>query len=206
MIMTTIFRRTITVILSLVTLAGLLSLAGIVALTITDKVMLTSVTSNAMSPAVPAGSLAFSVETSSEDIAVGDVVAINNLQAASNVTVVGRVIAANPENDNYYYRLQGDSNALPNDWVYKVGTESYKVAFAVPFAGFVLSFFSSLPGAMIAGILTLFLALTYVFVFHKKEAKEETIDESLDQLSAQEALEFIINQPSATTKKVKENV
>lgn len=204
--MINIIRKTITVVLSVMVVAGVLAVAGIVTLTFKNDVMLTTVNGSAMSPAAPSGSLAFSVATPSDDITNGDIVAINNSRTKENVTVVGRVVAKNVDNESFYYRLQSDNNVLPNDWVYKTNDTTYKMLFAVPVIGALMSFFSTVLGATVLIASTVLLACVYVFIMHKRKEKQATEDEETESMSPQEALELILSQPSTNSRKAKKNV
>lgn len=204
--MINIIRKTITVVLSVLVVAGVLAVAGIVTLTFKNDVMLTTVNGSAMSPAIPGGSLAFSAATSSADVKNGDIVAINSSRAKTNVTVVGRVVAKNEDNGSFYYRLQSDNNVLPNDWVYKTDDSTYKVLFAVPVIGALMTFFSTTVGAAVLVASVIALACVYVFGLHRRKEKEKNDDEETESLSPQEALEFILSQPSTSSRKAKKNV
>lgn len=114
-------------------------------------------TSGSMSPAIEAGDLAFARTIDADQIAVGDVVSVEN---SKGVRVTHRVVTVDRTDDGAVLSLRGDANATPDAEAYNV-TSVERVSFSVPKAGYVVEFVGSPFGMFLGGILvagTLFLA------------------------------------------------
>lgn len=105
------------------------------------------VSSGSMSPAIPAGSLAFAQDTAAGNVEVGDVVAVSR---ADGTRVMHRVVAAEPSGGQVALTLQGDANAAPDDEIYVVD-RVLAVRFDVPWLGYPVSWLSTTWGLMILG-------------------------------------------------------
>ncbi|WP_183100876.1 signal peptidase I [Nocardioides pelophilus] len=105
------------------------------------------VSSGSMSPAIPAGSLAFAQDTAADNVEVGDVVAVSR---ADGTRVMHRVVAAEPSGGEVALTLQGDANAAPDSEIYVVD-RVLAVRFDVPWLGYPVSWLSTTWGLMILG-------------------------------------------------------
>lgn len=105
------------------------------------------VSSGSMSPAIPAGSLAFAQDTAAENVEVGDVVAVSR---ADGTRVMHRVVAAEPSDGQVALTLQGDANATPDDEIYVVD-RVLAVRFDVPWLGHPVSWLSTTWGLLLLG-------------------------------------------------------
>ena len=112
------------------------------------------VTTGSMSPAIPAGSLAFAQDAPAADASVGDVVAVHR---ADGTRVMHRVVGAASFGDQVELTLQGDANSTPDGEIYVVD-RVLAVRFDVPWLGHPVSWMST-PwgliglGAMACGLL-----------------------------------------------------
>lgn len=107
--------------------------------------------SGSMSPAYETGALGIAHEVPAADIEVGDVVSVVN---AEGNRVTHRVVQTGPAGDTVALTLQGDTNNTPDAETYYV-TGADRVAFGVPYAGYVLSAASSPFGLLVMALLVL---------------------------------------------------
>ncbi|WP_229051184.1 signal peptidase I [Aeromicrobium sp. Leaf350] len=92
-------------------------------------------TSGSMSPSIPTGSLAFSRTVDAGDLAVGDVVSVENDR---DERVTHRVVAAQLRGDEAVLVLQGDANSTTDPEPYVV-TSAERVDVSVPVLGRVVT-------------------------------------------------------------------
>jgi signal peptidase I len=117
------------------------------------------VESGSMSPAIPAGAVAFARSVPAADLHVGDVVSV---ETDSGGRVMHRVVSATLEGADADSRsdgvvdltLRGDANQAPDAEVYRVGTAD-RVLLSVPLAGYAVAWLRSPLGLLAVGALAL---------------------------------------------------
>lgn len=105
--------------------------------------------SGSMSPAYEAGALGLAHEVPAADLDVGDVVSVVN---AEGDRVTHRIVETAPGGDGAVLTLQGDTNNVPDAESYAV-TSAERVAFGVPYAGYVLNAAASPFGLLVIALL-----------------------------------------------------
>lgn len=115
-------------------------------------------TSDSMSPQISAGDLAFAKSVPARDLAVGDVVSVEN---SRGVRITHRIVTIEDAEQGAALTLQGDANENPDDETYLVASAD-RVLFSVPKAGYVVSAVSS-PWGMFAGGIIVAVVLVMAF-------------------------------------------
>jgi signal peptidase I len=165
-------KRKITATLLGVIAALSLLIVGLQAVNAFSMLRIAPVTTNAMSPEIPQGSLIVAQLTPEEQIKTGDVITIGVGEERSNL--IGRVLDINSSDGEYYnISLKGDQRALPSDFPYKVKDVTYKEQFSIPLIGFVVQFFSSAVGFALLSILMVGLSLFYILGLHSRMTREQ---------------------------------
>jgi signal peptidase I len=170
--MITILRRSISVLLILVTAIGLGLSALFIALSISTNFNITSINNSSMAPEIKNGSWVISEKVDSASIANNDIIVI----PSNDSTVIGRVISKIEGENAFYYQIKGDNNVLPNEWNYKVGNDSYKLLTAIPFVGTIGNPFA----VIITGIGIVLISVYYVFFLHKPRPKKVVEEEDFN--------------------------
>lgn len=116
------------------------------------------VDSGSMSPAIPAGSLAFGQARPAADARVGQVVMVT---AADGVHVMHRVVATTQVHGRTELRLKGDANPVPDAQVYTVDTVRV-IRFHIPDAGYPVTWLGTPLGLVGLGAVGVLL-LRYAF-------------------------------------------
>lgn len=114
------------------------------------------VTSGSMSPAIPAGSLAFAQPQPVDGVRVGDVVTVDTGRRSR---VMHRVVAVAPAGSRTALTLKGDANATPDARPYVVDRVG-AVRLHVPWLGYPVSWLSTPWG--LVGLGTLAAALLFL--------------------------------------------
>lgn len=105
--------------------------------------------SGSMSPSYEAGALGVAREVPAAELRVGDVVSVVN-RGGDRVT--HRIVDIAPAGDRAVLTLQGDTNNVPDAETYAVESVD-RVAFGVPYAGYVLNASASPFGLMTGALL-----------------------------------------------------
>ncbi|EME16687.1 signal peptidase I [Rhodococcus triatomae] len=113
--------------------------------------------SGSMSPDIPTGALALSKATPAADLAVGDVVSVENEQGTRITHRIQEIVTA--DDTGAVLILKGDANKDADISPYTV-TEADRVFFSVPGLGYAVSWLSSptaifLGGAFVGGLMVL---------------------------------------------------
>ena len=139
------------------------AVVGLVCIVIAAASMLLGVTplvfrSGSMSPEIPTGSLALARSVPASEIAVGDVVSVDNQQG---VRITHRVVdlATAPAEHGVVATLQGDANPVPDVSPY-VFDQADRVFFHIPGVGYAVSWLTSpvaifLGGALVGAVVVL---------------------------------------------------
>ncbi|GAA4744819.1 signal peptidase I [Gordonia alkaliphila] len=105
--------------------------------------------SGSMAPDIPTGSLAFARTVPAAELAVGDVVSVDN-QAGTRIS--HRIVAIEPFGDHQVsLTLQGDANRTVDPLPYTV-SEADRVLFSVPVLGYVAAWLSSKTAVFLGGL------------------------------------------------------
>ena len=113
--------------------------------------------SGSMSPDIPTGALALAKATPASDLAVGDVVSVENDEGVRITHRIQEVVST--DGTNSVLILKGDANKDADISPYTV-TEADRVFFSVPGLGYAVSWLSSpaaifLGGALVGGVMVL---------------------------------------------------
>lgn len=139
------------------------AVVGLVCIVVAALSMLLGVTplvfrSGSMSPEIPTGSLALARSVPASEIAVGDVVSVDNQQG---VRITHRVVdlAAAPADSGVVATLQGDANPVPDVSPY-VFDHADRVFFHIPAIGYAVGWLTSpvaifFGGALVGAVVVL---------------------------------------------------
>lgn len=106
--------------------------------------------SGSMAPAIPTGALALAKTVPAADLAVGDVISVDNAQG---VRITHRVIELQPAGDGAVsVTLQGDANSIADTQPYTV-IEADRVIFHVAGVGYAVAWLSSKIAIFLGGVL-----------------------------------------------------
>lgn len=134
---------------------GFLCIGATVALAAFDLTPIV-VRSDSMSPEIKRGDLVLARGASAGDVAVGDVISVEN---RAGVLVTHRVATVDPFGSRIQFTLKGDANAVPDSQVYNE-TSIDKVVCSVPKLGYPLGIAVGPVGIFVGGLLV--AALAYV--------------------------------------------
>lgn len=139
-----------------ITIAASLGFVCIVATVVVAIFDLTPIVvrSDSMAPEINRGDLVIARATSAGDVAVGDVISVEN-RAGERVT--HRVETVDPYGSSIQFTLKGDANAVPDSQVYNV-TSIDEVLWTVPKLGYPLRIAVGPVGIFLGGLLVAALA------------------------------------------------
>lgn len=109
--------------------------------------------SGSMAPAIDTGALAFARSVDATDLNVGDIVSVENQEG---VRVTHRIVEIEHDDDQATMSLKGDDNSVVDAQTYRVSSAD-RVLFAVPKAGYVVSFLTGPVGLFALGLYAAFL-------------------------------------------------
>ena len=112
------------------------------------------VRSDSMAPEINRGDLVLARAASAGEVAVGDVISVEN---RAGVRVTHRVVTVDPYGSSIQFTLKGDGNAVPDSQVYNE-TSIDKVLWTVPKLGYPLRFAIGPVGIFVGGLLVAALA------------------------------------------------
>ncbi|MEO6606137.1 MAG: signal peptidase I [Aeromicrobium sp.] len=127
---------------------GFLCIAATAVLVIFDLTPIV-VRSDSMSPEINRGDLVLAQGASAGDVAVGDVISVENL-AGERVT--HRVATVDPFGSSIQFTLKGDANAVPDAQVYNEKSID-KVLWSVPKLGYPMGLAVGPVGIFVGGLL-----------------------------------------------------
>ena len=96
-----------------------------------------AVYSGSMEPSIPVGGVAVARPVPSPSIRVGDVITFRDPYVAGRV-VTHRVVRVLHTREGLAYRTKGDANPARDPWTIRLPARVGRVAFRVPYAGYVL--------------------------------------------------------------------
>jgi signal peptidase len=96
-----------------------------------------AVYSGSMTPTIPVGGLAVDRVIPAKDVGVGDVITFSDPYVKGRM-VTHRVVKIIPTTHGLAYRTKGDANPARDPWTIRLNEQVGRVAFSVPFAGYVL--------------------------------------------------------------------
>ena len=114
------------------------------------------VRSDSMAPELNRGDLAIARAASAGEVAVGDVISVEN---GAGVRITHRVVTVDPFGSSIQFTLKGDANAVPDAEVYNE-TSIDKVMWSAPKLGYPLQVAVGPVGILVGGLLV--GALAYV--------------------------------------------
>ena len=124
------------------------------------------VLSGSMSPTFEAGSLAFVQPLNPQKIAVGDIITFHSVDGGDTLTT-HRVMQINREGDGLSFTTKGDANDINDQHPVLAGDVVGKVKFALPYAGYIMSFGQTKTGiislVMVPGVLIIIFELRNLF-------------------------------------------
>lgn len=104
--------------------------------------------SGSMAPAIPAGGLALAKPVDAAQLKTGDIVSVKS----EGTRITHRIKVVQLEGDTAVLTLKGDANEVQDAHPYRVKSAD-RVFFAVPVAGYVLSYASGPVGVFVTGVL-----------------------------------------------------
>jgi signal peptidase len=141
-----------------------LIIVGALAVSLTPRLLGYSsviVYGGSMAGSVRVGSIAVTKEVQPEDIRVGDVIVFYPPTTSPNRSpLMHRVISVREEDGQRLFSTKGDANATPDPWEIAVEGRGSRVAYAVPYVGYLVDF----AGTPLGWALLLFLPATYLGV------------------------------------------
>jgi len=108
--------------------------------------------SGSMAPAIPAGGLALAKPVDAPAMKAGDIVSVRS----EGTRITHRIKAVELDGDTAVLTLKGDANEVQDAHPYRVKSAD-RVFFAVPVAGYVLSYASGPIGVFVTGLLAALL-------------------------------------------------
>ncbi len=156
------------------------------------------VTGGSMSPGIRAGSLLISKRTNPTDIHPGDVITFrraNRPQTAVTHRVVG---VRHAEDGTPIFRTKGDANATADPEELSAELPISRMAFTVPYAGYLLEFAATLPGKAIL-ILVPALGLVVLSVDAARRAVEARALADVDERRRRGATRRLARESGAAT-------
>ena len=96
-----------------------------------------AVYSGSMTPSIPVGAVAFDRHVPSGSVRVGDVITFRDPYVAGRV-VTHRIVKIVHTHDGLAYRTKGDANPARDPWTIELPPTVGRVAFGVPYVGYVL--------------------------------------------------------------------
>lgn len=168
-------RITFTILFSLVIVAAL-AVAGLTIPVVFQGNWNIAVSNNQdMSPTIDKGALVISEKVNTNTIKAGDIIVLN-AAGQPQLATISRVVSVTKTEPNTFYQIQGDNNALPDEWSYKASPTTFKYLFAVPIIGYLMLPLMNMTGAILFVSIIILLALIYRFVFFKqREVPEEQL-------------------------------
>ncbi len=148
-----IWRPSRTTPVSIAAFLGAVCLVATVILVIFDLTPIV-VRSDSMAPEINRGDLVIARATSAGEVAVGDVISVEN---RAGVRVTHRVVTVDPYGSSIQFTLKGDGNAVPDSQVYNE-TSIDKVLWTVPKLGYPLRIAVGPVGIFVGGLLVAALA------------------------------------------------
>ena len=144
------------------------------------------VLSGSMKPTIPEGSIAFIVRGQTENIKIGDIITYKRPDKAQE-NVTHRVAGITTIDGKEAYKTKGDANNDLDLWTVRKEAIWGKLAFSIPFLGFVINFTRTRLGVVLVIVLPLILiALDEIRVIvqeiKKMRKKKEPITEVLEEL------------------------
>jgi len=145
------------------TLAGAaLLVVGALAVSLAPRILGYSpviVYGGSMADSVRVGSIAVTKAVQPEDIGVGDVIVFYPPTTSPDRSpLMHRVISVREEGGQRLFRTKGDANATPDPWEIGIEGRGSRVAYAVPYVGYLVDF----AGTPLGWTLLLFLPATYL--------------------------------------------
>jgi signal peptidase len=100
-----------------------------------------------MGSAVPMGSVTFIENVRAESLKVGDVIVFRPPSAGeSRQPVMHRIVSIEDVDGQWVVRTKGDANESADPWQLRLTGEGGKMAFVVPYVGYLLWFFQTRIG------------------------------------------------------------
>jgi signal peptidase len=100
--------------------------------------------SGSMEPAVKVGSLLLSRPVNVEDLQVGDVITYRS--PGNHTTLTHRIVDMRQENGEWVFKTKGDASLGPDPSEVILRGQVTKMAFDIPYLGYVVDFARSTPG------------------------------------------------------------
>ncbi len=101
--------------------------------------------SGSMEPEMPVGSVVILHPIPSKELEVGDVIAFTT-EADSKMPTVHRIVSIRVKNNLRYYTTQGDANRTADPGEINLPATAWRVGYAIPLVGYLISFAVSVPG------------------------------------------------------------
>lgn len=120
--------------------------------------------SGSMAPTLDAGSVAVAREVETERLVIGDIIAYDpegGPPTDSRIPLIHRVMKIDRSGDNTVFTMKGDANELPDPQKVIFPDTAYRIAFGVPYLGYIYSIYSAtwLPYLLIIGMATFTIGL-----------------------------------------------
>jgi signal peptidase len=132
----------------------------------------TVISGGSMEPTIHNGALAVSQPVTPESLQVGDIITYRRPGAEASVT--HRIIGEDVVNGEQAFTTKGDSNATADPVAISLASETQRVVFTLPYAGFAMDFLHSLRGMLLLTALPgLGLAMLFVLGMGKQPEAEE---------------------------------
>lgn len=100
-----------------------------------------------MGSSLPAGSIGLTETVDSSSLKVGDVIAVK--RAGRAVPILHRVVNIENDGDGNLYFTQGDKNSNPDPEPVRLEGTGDRVAFAIPYLGYLVHFARGAPGRVL---------------------------------------------------------
>lgn len=101
-----------------------------------------------MTPQIPVGSVVVVVPVERAELAVDDVVTYQRVEEP-DLPVTHRIVAMRAVPGAVIARTKGDANDVQDPWEVQLGPTVLRVAFAIPFAGYILFFAQTFVGRVL---------------------------------------------------------
>ena len=130
-----------------------------------------AVYSGSMTPTIGVGGLAVDRTIQAQDVRVGDVITFNDPYVRGRM-VTHRVVAIIPTAHGPAYRTKGDANPARDPWTIRLTGQVGRVAFSLPYAGYVLVYVHTRE---VRGVLICIAAMLVLFGLLRRIWRKETI-------------------------------
>jgi len=172
-------KKLVGTILLLVTIFGMCGAIFATGLSLLGVIRVTSIQTEAMSPTLPKGSLAVSLQTPTKEIKPGDIISVRTIDG-NNEDTLGRVETIQPIEDTsvYSYTLKSDGNPVMDEWLYKTNSDTYKLIFSTPIIGHIAQLFKTPLGAVSFFLIIITLVVYYLRVIHGPESLISKIEKA----------------------------